>query len=177
MNPLRDLQELVELFPAQAPFYQEAVHVAASQTPEPYKSLLVHDHHMTIAMEDYHKSPVEVKILASHRAGDIYCRKIILLKEGTDFVVQFGMVRFDLQYVTKQVQQDLLDEKIPLGRVLINYNILRHIDLGAIMKFTPARELTEIFQLTSPITTYGRLATIFCNHNPAVDLLEISRPL
>jgi hypothetical protein len=25
--------------------------------------------------------------------------------------------------------------------------------------------------------TYGRLATLFCNHQPAVDLLEVSAPL
>jgi chorismate-pyruvate lyase len=132
---------------------------------------------MTVTMEEYHHSRVDVKILARAQQGEIYSRKILLLKSGTDEVVQFGIVRFDFQYVTSAVRQEILDGQIPLGRVLINHNVLRHIDLGAVLRITLGPELARIFRTKTSTVTYGRLATIFCNQQPAVDLLEISVPL
>jgi hypothetical protein len=91
--------------------------------------------------------------------------------------VQFGLVRFNFDYVTAAVKAEILAEKTPLGRVLIQHNVFRHIDLGAIIRFTAAEGLCRYLPMTVGQQTYGRLATIFCNGNPAVDLLEISAPL
>ena len=60
---------------------------------------------------------------------------------------------------------------------LIEHNVLRHIDLGAILRITAGPSLARYLQMSPGQTTYGRLATIFCNHRPAVDLLEIAAPL
>ena len=65
----------------------------------------------------------------------------------------------------------------PLGRVLINHNVLRHIDLGAVLRFEAGPELAHLLSMEVGETTYGRLATIFCNGRPAVDLLEIAAPI
>ena len=139
--------------------------------------MLVHDQHMTVTMESYHQSSVDVRVLAERNDGDIYCRKIVLVKSGTDQVVQFGIVRFNFHYVTVDVRDEILAGQTPLGRVLINHNVLRHIDLGAILKITAGPGLARDLQMPVGATTYGRLATIFCNHRPAVDLFEISAPL
>jgi hypothetical protein len=61
--------------------------------------------------------------------------------------------------------------------VLINHNVLRHIDLGAVLRITAGPELARILRMEAGGITYGRMATIFCNQQPAVDLLEISVPL
>lgn len=177
MNPHDELKKLTELFPATQPLIAKAEHVASALVPEPYKGLLVHNSHMTVTMEKYHHSQVEVRILDRHLEGDVYTRKIVLLKSGTDDVVQFGIVRFDFQYVTDVVRKEILSGEIPLGRVLINHNVLRHIDLGAVLRITAGPELASIFRIEPGTVTYGRLATIFCNQQPAVDLLEISVPL
>lgn len=177
MNPLVELKSLTELFPDEQPLINKAEHTPASLTPEPYKRMLVHEHHMTVTMEEYHGCPVEVRVLDRKQEEDRYCRKILLVKAGTDEVVQFGIVRFNLDYVTPAVREEIVSEQIPLGRVLINHNVLRHIDLGAILKIETGPRLAELFQIETGTVTYGRLATIFCNHQPAVDLLEISRPL
>lgn len=176
MNPLVDLQSLLDLFPG-GNLIDKAEHVPAATTPEPYRSLLAHDYHMTLAMESFHHTTVDVRVLASRRDDRIYSRKIILLKQGTEEVVQFGIVRFNFDYVTAEVAQAILSEKIPLGRILIEHNVLRHIDLGALLKIHPGPELCELFGCSPTDETYGRLATIFCNHRPAVDLLEVSVPL
>lgn len=177
MNPLTELDSLISLFPQDEPLIDSAEHVPSSQTPEPYKQMLVHDHHMTVTMESYHQSSVDVRVLDQALDGDTYVRKILLLKSGTDQVVQFGIVRFNFQYVTEDVRDEILAGETPLGRVLINHNVLRHIDLGAILRITAGPGLASLLQMPTGDVTYGRLATIFCNHRPAVDLLEISAPL
>jgi hypothetical protein len=139
--------------------------------------MLAHDHHMTVAMETYHKTSVDVRVIQSHRNGNEYGRKILLLKHGTDSVVQFGIVRFHFDFVTQAVRDEIIEGKTPLGRVLINHNVLRHIDLGAILEITAGPALAKYLQMPVATVTYGRLATIFCNRQPAVDLLEISAPL
>ncbi len=177
MNALIELQSLLDLFPDQPPLLQGAEHVPGSTTPEPYKSMLVHEHHMTVTMENYHHCQVEVQVLDRNPDESNYSRKILLNKEGTDKVVQFGIVRFNFQYVTDQVKNEIIAEETPLGRVLITHNVLRHIDLGAILRVECGPTLAKHFNCDVGTVTYGRLATIFCNNRPAVDLLEISSPL
>jgi chorismate-pyruvate lyase len=177
VNPHEELKKLTELFPTGEALIAKAEHVAKALVPEPYQGLLVHTSHMTVTMEQYHHTSVDVRVLARAREGNIYSRKIVLVKSGTDDVVQFGIVRFDFQYVTELVRDEILAGEIPLGRVLINHNVLRHIDLGAVLRITAGPELARILRMEAGGITYGRMATIFCNQQPAVDLLEISVPL
>lgn len=177
MNPHTELNSLVELFPNEIPLIQKADHVPAAAVPQPYREMLVHDHHMTVTMERFHHSPVTVRIIDRRQQGTVYCREILLYKQGTEEAVQYGIVRFDLQYVTPAVRDEILQGDTPLGRVLINQNVLRHIDLGAILRITTGPRLAGYFGVEPGTVTYGRLATIFCNQKPAVDLLEISSPL
>jgi len=177
MNPHDELRALTDLFPSVEPLIERAEHIPSATTPEPYKTLLVHDQHMTVSMERYHGTSVDVRVVSRGQIGDLYARKIVLYKHGTEIPVQFGIVRFNLQFVTESVRQEIIAEQTPLGRILINHNVLRHIDLGAILEITAGRELAKLLAMREGEVTYGRLATIFCNRQPAVDLLEISAPL
>jgi len=177
MNPLDELHALTEMFPETVPLFDHVVHIPSATTPEPYRQLLVHDHHMTVTMENFHRTLVDVRVLEQRLVGDLYLRKILLLKQGTSEVVQFGLVRFNFNYVTQQVRDELLAGQIPLGRVLINHNVLRHIDLGAILEIDAGAPLADYLQMGRGERTYGRMATIFCNRQPAVDLLEIAAPI
>ena len=177
MNPHDELQSLIDLFPDREPLLVDAEHVPSETLPEPYRRMLAHNHHMTVTMESYHGCPVDVRILDRRLDGDYYNRKIVLLKSGTETVVQFGFVRFDLTYVTSSVRDEILGGQKPLGRVLIDHNVLRHIDLGAVLRLTAGPSLARALNMAPGGITYGRLATIFCNRHPAVDLLEITAPL
>lgn len=177
MNPFDELHKLTAQFPAGDALFDDVQHVPASLVPKPYKSLLVHDHHMTVTMENFHSTSVGVQVLDRALEGDIYTRRILLARHDDGRIVQFGIVRFDLSYVTPVVRDEILHEHTPLGRILINHNVLRHIDVGAILKIVPGPALRRLFDCPPGSATYGRLATIFCNQQPAVDLLEISTPL
>ena len=177
MKPHDELLSLTKLFPEPDDLFLRFEHIPSAVTPEPYKAMLVHDHHMTLTMEAYHQTSVDVLVLSSHLNGDEYARKIQLLKQGTETVVMFGIIRFHLQYVTEAVRDEILAGQTPLGRILINHNVLRHIDLGAILEITAGPALSRYLPMKVGDVTYGRLATIFCNRQPALDLLEISAPL
>ena len=177
MNPLDELKKLTSTYPELRGLVNQAEHVPSAMTPEPYRLMLVHDQHMTVTMESYHQSPIDLRILDKQLEGDIYSRRIQLLKSGTEDVVQFGIVRFNLNYVTAVVRDEILSGEIPLGRILIDHNVLRHIDLGAILRITTDPALAKHLQTQPNQVTFGRLATIFCNNAPAVDLLEIPAPL
>ncbi|MGQ0633346.1 MAG: hypothetical protein ACT4QC_01950 [Planctomycetaceae bacterium] len=177
MNPADELKKLTDLFPGGGRLIEEAEHVPAALVPEPYQRLLVHEHHMTVTMEEFYRTPVAVRVIDRSQTEDVYSREILLERSDSGRVVQFGIVRFDLSYVTQTVRDEILRETVPLGRILINYNVLRHIDLGALLKIRPGTELQRMFGCRADQVTFGRLATIFCNQKPAVDLLEISAPV
>lgn len=177
MNPIDELKKLTDLFPPGRHLIEQARHVPSALTPEPYKGLLVHEHHMTVTMEEFYRTPVVVRVLERSLDDNIYNRKIVLERSDNGKVVQFGIVRFDLSYVTPAVRDEIIHEQTPLGRILINYNVLRHIALGAILEIHPGADLQRLFGCGAHEVTYGRLATIFCNQQPAVDLLEIAAPV
>lgn len=179
VNPIIELEQLTGLFPETnwSPLYQQARHIAREATPEPYHRMLVHEHHMTVTMESYHDCQVGVEVVEARFEDDLYCRKILLRSDVSDKVVQFGIVRFNFEFVTDAVRDEIESQKIPLGRVLIQHNVLRHIDLGAIIELSAGPGLAHYLNMPVGETTYGRMATIFCDGLPAVDLFEVSAPL
>lgn len=177
MNPLDELGRLLDLFPQREPLFTDVRYIPKTKTPEPYKGLLVHDLHMTVTMEKYHASPVSVQVLQTKYENGIYCREILLHRTSDQRPVQYGIVRFDFQYVSPEVRDEIMREETPLGRILINHDVMRHVDLGAILEIEAGPGLAKALQMPEGGKTYGRLATLFCNHQPAVDLLEVSAPL
>ena len=72
-----ELSDLLALFPDDA--MPASVPLAGPDVPEPYRGLLVHEHHMTVTVEEYHGGPVDVAVLARRSDGDKYSRKILLV--------------------------------------------------------------------------------------------------
>jgi chorismate-pyruvate lyase len=170
-----DLQRLFDIFPCTvATPSWELVH--AEEVPEPYRSLLVHEHHMTVTVEAFHGDTVDVRILARRHQGDMYARKILLVLRGSGRVVQFGIVRVDLSIVAEPVRADIVAGEKPFGRVLIEHDVLRRIEPTAYLRLTPTPLWQAWFGLNETRTLYGRLALIHCDDRPAVELLEVVAP-
>ena len=150
--------------------------VLAENTPEPYRTLLAHHEHMTVSVERHHGAKVDVDVLAAKRSGDYYFRKIILHRQSDQRVVLFGIPRLNLRLVDDDVRREILGENKPLGRVLIEHNVLREVQLGSLYRVTPGPDLCRLFGLTKPVATYGRTAFIYCDGFVAIELLEIVAP-
>lgn len=173
--PGPELATLLALFPSDGLLAEHAF-VPAEEVPQPYRRLLAHDEHMTVTVEAHHGGLVDVRVLESRRTGDAYARKIVLplRKDGT--IVLFGLVRIRLDLCSAEVRERILEGRIPLGRILIEHDVLRRIEPTAYLRVVPGPELTALFGLETPEPLYGRLALIHCDDQPAIELLEIVRP-
>jgi hypothetical protein len=170
-----DLHELFALFPPAGDEPDFEI-VPPEAVPPPYHALLVHEHHMTVTVEAHHGDRVDVRILARHQEGDDYARKILLTLQGSGKVVQFGIMRVKLQYTSPPVRDAIVAAGTPLGRILIEHDVLRRIEPTAFLRVRPGPALKSWFGPAAGLPTYGRLAYIYCEGKPAIDLLEIVAP-
>jgi chorismate-pyruvate lyase len=178
-SPLRivtpDLPDLFAPFPPADDQPDFAV-VPPYAVPPPYHGLLVHEHHMTVTVEAYHGDRVNVRILARRQEGPYYSRKILLTLQKTGRVVQFGIVRVNLDYCSAPVRERIVEGKTPFGRILIEHKVLRRIEPTAYLRVECGPAQMRWFGLQNPAPLYGRLAIIHCDGHPAVELLEIVAP-
>jgi chorismate-pyruvate lyase len=173
----RKLRELYRLFDAgSADDLPEYEFVPADEVPAPYHGLLVHDKHMTVTVESYHGDRVNVRVLARRHAGNDYARKILLTLAGNDRVVQFGIMRVQLDLCDPEVREAIVAARVPLGRILIEHDVLRRIEPKAYLRVLPGPAMMNWFGDAGSRPTFGRLALIHCNRQPAVELLEIVAP-
>ena len=171
-----DLQTLVKLFYRQVSDLGDFDLVPGGGLPREYSHLLDHNHHMTVTLESHHGCPVEVEVLECESVADVYRRKILLRRQSDRHVVMFGIVQLHTRYLSKVVREEIESQQTPLGRVLIDHNVLRRVELGKLWKVVPNVELQQHFQLNSARVTYGRTAVIHCNGEPAIELVEIVAP-
>jgi chorismate-pyruvate lyase len=170
-------EHLYALFP-DSPDRPTAVEVPVEEVPQPYHRLLVHTHHMTVTVERFYGSPVDVRVMNCRRTGNEYSRKILLTrKDETRKVVQFGLVRINLGVCPEPVRNAIVEGKTPLGRVLIQHDMLRRIEPVAFLRVTLSPTMAEWFHVPPGTETYGRLGVIYTGDRPAVEVLEILCPV
>ena len=126
--------------------------VAVDDMPADYQTLLAHDAHMTVTVEAYHNSMVDVAVLDEHREGDYYSRTSLLICRKSRKIVQFGIMRIDLSGLPPIVREEIESRGTPLGRVLIRHNVLRHVELHRLWRIKPGPELRRrlIYQIAPP---------------------------
>lgn len=147
--------------------------VGADEVPAPFHDLLVHHRHMTTTLERFHKRPVELRVLQHKQDGDLYGRKILLTLSGTDHVVEFGIVQLDLALVSHAVRTEITERRAPLGDILIRHKVLRRIEPRWYFRFSGDCPILQHFEPRQQAIAYGRVGTIYCNHEPAIELLEV----
>ena len=171
-----DLPVLIELFyksPAELGRFDE---VSAADIPAYYRRLLAHENHMTVTVEHFHGTSVNVRVLDSKLTGQHYARKILLTRASDGVVVQFGIMRLNFACVSDTVREQIESQKAPLGRILIDNQVLREVHLFKLWRVSAGQDLAALFGISPGQVTYGRTAIIDCNGEPAVELLEIVTP-
>ena len=132
---------------------------------------------MTVTMEAFHGCPVQVRLQQRSLHGDWYARQIVLVKDGSDTIVQGGVVRINLALCSPAVRAAILQEDTPLGRILIEQDVMRRIEITAYLRIhlEPAWQAWLACPGQNP--AYGRLGYIHCDGQPAIELFEIVPPL
>jgi chorismate-pyruvate lyase len=167
---------LVPIDPVLWPFGARATLIPATDLPEPYKSLLAHTYHMTVTVEAHYGQPVDVRVMESGRDGDFYHRRIVLELAGSKKVVQYGGVRLNLTCCSAPVRAAILEEKTPLGRVLIEHNVLRRVEPTGFLRVEPGPQMMAELGMTEAERLYGRTGVIFFDDRPAIGVVEVLAP-
>lgn len=177
-DPLARAEALLRLFHSPADGFAEIRAAKSCDVVEPYRSLLDHRSHMTVAMERHHGTAVGlrvVKVVESGDGGDGYAREI-LLERSPGSVVLYGIVRIDLRAVDAATAAAIRAARIPLGRLLIEAGFLRDVHRVSLLRVVPGRGLAELFGGVAVGETFGRVADISLSGRPAVELLEVVAP-
>jgi len=150
--------------------------VTSNVVPLVYRELLDHTNHMTVTVESHHADTVDVTVLRSDEVLEHYRREILLTTHSSSKVVQYGIVRLNMKVLADKPRSEILAEKIPLGRVLIENDVLREIELFDLLRVQCGQVLANLFGVVVGTITYGRTALLYCDDEPAIELLEIVAP-
>lgn len=150
--------------------------VSVSEMPEPYRRLLAHNDHMTVTLEENAGSPVDVRVIAEWRDEASYARNSLLARHSDGVVLQFGVMRIWLADLPNAARDEIAVKREPLGRVLINHNLLREVELITLWRIVPGPALQQHLPLASGQAVYGRSAQILVDERPTVQMLEIVAP-
>jgi chorismate-pyruvate lyase len=149
--------------------------VLVDRLPDDYRTLLAHHDHMTVALEAYHNSLVNVRALEEWSEEASYARSSLLSRQSDGAVVQFGIMRIWLADLPRIAQEEITSKRAPLGRVLIRHNVLREVELVTLWRIEPEAELRRHLDLPDREPIFGRTAQILVDERPTVQLLEIAR--
>jgi chorismate-pyruvate lyase len=171
-----DLLSLVSLFYPTIDAVGQFAAAERDRLPLPYRQLLAHDHHMTVTLEAFYNTAVAVRVLSVDRQGSVYSRSSLLTRRTDEGPVQFGIVRLHLHLLEPHIRGRIEEGQIPLGRVLIEHETLREVELGQLYHVRCGPALSQHLGAELGQTTYGRTALIHYHAEPAVELLEIVAP-
>jgi chorismate-pyruvate lyase len=174
-QPRVTLANLYALFPASP--LPEVQAIAGAEVPEPYRRLLVHTQHMTVTVEQFYGELVNVDVDSSTQVGSQYARKIYLRLQHSLAVVQFGIVAIYLDCLAPQVRAEILAGQTPLGRVLIQHNVMREVQSAGYFRVVLNQELAERMNVAPGTISYGRLGIITTDGHPAIRVAEILTPI
>jgi chorismate-pyruvate lyase len=147
--------------------------VAPDDLPHDYRTLLAHNDHMTVTLEAFHGCPVDVRVVAEWRDEASYARNSLLAHHRDGAILQFGIVRLWMGDLPAAARDEITAQRLPLGRVLIEHNVLREVELITLWRITPGPAMKLHMRLADDTLIFGRSAQILVDERPTVQLLEI----
>ena len=167
------LAELSDLFFSSLDELGHFEPVQAEALPDEHQSLLAHHDHMTVTLEAWHNSLVDVRVLEEKREKDLYARNILLALQRDGSVVQFGIMHINLAGLPDIVRLEIESQALPLGRIMIRHHLLREVELCQLWRVIPGPRLQFHLKVEEDLPLYARTARILLKGNPVVMLLEI----
>lgn len=167
------------LFPLDLAYTQAGVALPVVTTippdaiPHPYRSLLVHDHDMTLTLERHHGGAVMLRTLSTTTRGQWYLRRVLLVQEYSGRPVEMGAIRLRMDVFPDRIRRQILKNALPLGRVLRNGGIDFKSQPRAFFAVTPNSEMMGVFWMREPRTLYGRQTELFEGGRKIGDIVEI----
>jgi chorismate-pyruvate lyase len=168
-------EDLWDLFPGEGPGRPpRSREIPEEDLPGSFRKLLAHRGHMTETLEERWGGPASIEVLSSRIEDNLYLRRTLLFVGARPALL--GVVRLDLDRIPPAARGDVLRERIPLGRILMERGLFRGVDPLAYLEVRPNEDLRELLGAGPRSVLHGRLARILGGEEPVVDLLEILAP-
>jgi chorismate-pyruvate lyase len=151
----------------------EAKTVEPDDIPMPYRSLLVHTHDMTLTLERHFGGRVMLRPLSTFLDGRSYFRRVLLAQEYTGRPVEMGAIRIQVDAFTEPIRRQILENEIPLGRLLRDGGVQYESRPKAFLAVTPNSEMMGVFWMREPRTLYGRRTEMIHEGAKIGDIVEI----
>ncbi len=181
--PTRRSSSLNPLYPLDIVYRRAGVElpgmkiVAPHQIPMPYRSLLVHEDDMTITLERHFGGRVVLRALSTFMHGAWYFRRVLLVQEYSGRPVEMGAIRMKLNAFGARLKKQILENEVPLGRILRDGSFKYISQARAFLAITPNPEMMGVFWLREPRTLYGRRTEIVRDGNKIGDIVEVLPPV
>jgi len=115
------MQVSAELSPLLATSHLGSVPLAwipATEVPQPYQTLLVHDHDMTSELAAFHGDSISLTVLRSQLDDPIYLREVTLHAATSGTTVEYGLIEILLDSFPPELRPRILAGDTPLGAIL-----------------------------------------------------------
>ena len=179
------MRKVIRPVPQRAPYPLDVVYAQAGieaprtrevrpqRIPLPYRSLLVHESDMTLTLEAHFGGRVTLRALSTFRKGHSYYRRVLLVQEYSARPVEMGAVRIDLQAFKPRIRSQILDSRVPLGRLLRDGGVDYRSRPSVFLAVTPNPEMMGVFWMREPRTLYGRKTEMTIDGRKVGDIVEI----
>jgi chorismate-pyruvate lyase len=151
--------------------------VEGPDMPEPYRSLLVHQRDMTPTLEEACRCSIHLCVLRHKRRVHLVSRQVTLIPEGSEKPVAFGAIRIDLEYLSPEARELVLERRQPLGTILRTLG-LEHVSRpNAFFQVRSDALINSALQLAGPCVLFGRRNVITdAVHRTLAEVVEILPP-
>lgn len=151
--------------------------LAGEQVPEPFRHLLVHENDMTPTLERFHGADIHLRILNREQRDDFYFREVVLQLDKSNTPVEFGAIKINLALFPAKARQLILEEHIPLGRILKECSIAHKTIAKAYFRVEADDLIRQALNLEQPSALYGRRANILDpQKRPLSEIVEVLPP-
>ena len=160
VQPRSQIHPLDEFYVRNGRALLEFAPVPATEVPEPYRTLLVHERDMTRTLEQFHHGVIHLSVLSSHHEGDAYWRESVLKLDGSNQPVEYGAIKIHLNRFPEPWRTQILEERRPLGGIL-NASGIRYVSRPtAYLRFSPDEFITCALNFQGAVLLFGRQNTL-----------------
>jgi chorismate-pyruvate lyase len=152
--------------------------VLASEVPEPYRALLVHQSDMTSTLENFHGDRVHLHVVGRDRRNGNYFREVVLQLDDSDKPVEFGAIKINLDLFPAAAQKEILKERHPLGRILKESGMEYRSQPQAFLRIASDATINDLLKLRETHLLYGRRNALFDPRERSLaEIVEILPPV
>jgi len=145
--------------------------------PNPYRSLLVHNGDMTSRLEQFHGSPMKLRILHIERVENEYRREVLLCAQDSGLPVEYGAIEIHLDAFPEELREQIVEGKLPLGGLLNRAQFVYGSSPRAYLRLLPDLSLSRLFGAESAKAYYGRCNVLLDQAGAELaHIVEVLRP-